>query len=272
MLNRKQARPARLLRRAVILWPLLLALLPVTPAQAAISGSGFVWISVDGSGPPSSLQKFDFIGLSSGFTPFVEHPPAHFRGVAVDSHGNVWYSSVVVDLGFPQGDGRIYKTDTLGTVQPSIPDPGRFRGPGIGALDIAGKNLVAITHNPGAAHAVYVMDPDTGLVEASCLVANSSDTVTLAVQRGTFFTDGGVDGHRLDQYMLPETPSEGACTFVASFDLPFRLGGIDFAKGGRLFATDANSGTVHDLGEAPYTTSLGSFPASGAQDISAVRR
>ncbi len=228
----------------------------------------------------SQVSKNDFTGDQVfGMVPFGEEYPAHGRGVAVTSKGIVWYW-VLQDIGpfvpVYVGDGRIHKTDTIRSTMPDIPDPGGFHGPGIGALDDTRKLLWAIDSNPGLApHTVYGLDPaNNGAVMARCLVTNtSSPSVTLAVSGRTFLTDEGT-GSQLFQFQLPTTVTSSACTAVGGpFTLPFRTTGIDIAKGGRLLAADEN-GVVHDLGGAPYGTSLGSFDfaVSGAQDLSTVSR
>ncbi len=242
-----------------------------------------MWVNADrvNETPPmaSSVSKHDYTGEQVlGMIPFGEEYPAHGRGVAVTSKGIIWYS-VLQDIGtfLPEyvGDGRIHKTDTVGSVLPDIPDPGGFHGPGIGALDATRKLLWAIDAVPGLApHTVYGLDPaNNGAVVASCLVSNTaSATVAFAVSGKTFLTDEGT-GSQLFQFLLPTTVSSSGCTAVGSFTLPFRTTGIDIAKGGRLPAADEN-GIVHDLGGPPYATSLGAFdfPAPGAQDLSAISR
>jgi len=283
MLDRRSLGLARWLRRAGLLVPFLVMLLPLTPAGAAIGGRGFVWVNADrvDQTPPmdSSVEKYDLTGgLTFGMVPPGEESPAHGRGIAVTSGGIVWYT-VLLDIGpfVPVfvGDGLIHRTDTAGNPLPAIPDPGGVHGPGIGALDDTRKLLWAIDFNPGLVpHTVYGLDPATGAVMARCLVTNtSSPSVTLAVSGKTFLTDEG-SGWQLFQFQLPTTVTSSACTPVGGpFNLPFRTIGIDIAKGGRLLAADGD-GVVHDLGGAPYDTSLGAFdsPATGAQDISAVSR
>ncbi len=47
MLDRRSLGIARWLRRAGLLVPFLVMLLPLTPASAAIGGRGFVWVNAD---------------------------------------------------------------------------------------------------------------------------------------------------------------------------------------------------------------------------------
>jgi hypothetical protein len=259
--------------------PFLVMLLPLTPAGAAIGGRGFVWVNADRVDLTlgSSVEKYDLTGQVT-FVPPAAKNPAHGRGIAVTSGGIVWYT-VLLDIGpfVPVfvGDGLIHRTDTAGNPLPAIPDPGGFPGPGIGALDDTRKLLWAIDFNPGLVpHTVYGLDLATGAVMARCLVTNtSSPSVTLAVSGRTFLTDQG-SGWQLFKFQLPTAVTSSGCIAVGDpFPLPFRIVGMDIAKGGTLLAAD-EAGVVHDLGGAPYDPSLGAFdtPATGAQDISAVSR
>jgi len=268
MLNRRQARPARVLRRAAILGPLLLALLPLTPARAAIKGGGFVWVNrltFTGTTPPrpfATLSKYEFSGAHvNSLNPKID---AFGRGMAVDG-ADLFYS--VVDAS-GVGDGRIHWL-VGGASDVLLPDPSDDDGDpsGIGALDFNRGTLWAISLNESP-NVLYGIDLFTQQVMASCSVVGSFLTDTLAVKGGTFLTDGGgTSPLTLTEYELPIMIGAGSCVSTGeSFTLSFGVRGIDHVHGSRLLASDGSS--VHDLGRRPYAASLGSFPVVDGWDIS----
>jgi len=271
MLNHGQATPARILRRAAILGPLLLALLPVTPAQAEIKGGGFVWVNrltFVGTPPGTeavTLSKYEFTGAHVTSLHPGDLTIAEFgRGMAVDGEGDLWYSALIKSGTALVGDGRIHTL--IGGLHVTFADPGGFAG--IGALDFADGSIWAISYF-GSPNYLYRIDPTTGAVEASCSVPGSTLTDTLAVRGTTFLTDGGgVSSTTLTAYEIPTTEGATCATTGESFTLPFGVRGIDHVHGSRLLASDGSS--VHDLSRRPYTASVGSIPVPEGWDISVV--
>src|SRR5262249_38207190 len=151
----------------------------------------------------------------------------------------------------------------------TIPDPGGVNGPGIGALDYdtEAHALWAAAYQPvNGQSLLYKLDPGTGAILQTCSLpfkggGEGNDTLAIAQPAdlgGTkvLLTDGGELLNTL--YALDVT----TCAVLKTYPIPFGVSGIDVDTAtGDLVATDLAN--FYNLGPAPYTSILASFPTQG---------
>ena len=111
-----------------VAWIALLATGEISASH--LKPSGLLWAYDAGNNAPIRVWDLSTDILVTTFVP----RNGNGRGVAHDpTDGNIWTTTL---LAFFNGDGLIHKNPPLGGPDiTTIPDPGGFNGPGIGALD-----------------------------------------------------------------------------------------------------------------------------------------